>query len=259
MAADVPGQDRSVFLGSDRYSLDAQKRSEYIVDDAQKRSDPIVDDVQKRTGTELLDKQKGTGVECQGRKNNPSGKSDICGKCAENGSGMFDFLNPGDEMLAEKDFRMLQGMYPAAAKELLPLIEEECDRMEYEGSAMFDEYPDYTTVYTIQKRIEEAARDAVSSQGMARGSGMDGSARGMAWGAGMDGFARGMAREADAETAARGIAWGADAETAVRGETYESEQTGDLVSRGDLIRVMLLQEMHRRRCRYRACAEGGMI
>ncbi|MCD8335801.1 MAG: hypothetical protein LUD18_00715 [Lachnospiraceae bacterium] len=100
-----------------------------------------------------------------------------------------DFSNPTDEMQTEKDFRMLQSMYPNAAKELLPYIEEECDRMEYEGSAMFDEYPDFTTVYTVQKKI--------------------------------------------AETAA---------------------QTDDVcVPYSDLIRVMLLQEMHRRRERYRFC------
>ncbi len=92
---------------------------------------------------------------------------------------------PAGELSEERDFRMLQGMYPNEAKELLELVEEECDRLEYEGSPMFDEYPDYTTIYTLQKRIADTAG-------------------------------------------------------------------GDSAPE-DLIRVMLLQEMHRRRSRYRAC------
>ncbi|MCD7820481.1 MAG: hypothetical protein LUH07_15755 [Lachnospiraceae bacterium] len=69
----------------------------------------------------------------------------------------IDFSNPDDEIQAERDFRMLQSMYSKTAKALLPYIEEECDKMEYEGSAMYDEYPDFTTVYSIQQRIAGAA------------------------------------------------------------------------------------------------------
>ena len=33
-------------------------------------------------------------------------------------------------------------MYPEAAKRLTPYVEEACDRMEYEGGILYDEYPD---------------------------------------------------------------------------------------------------------------------
>lgn len=60
----------------------------------------------------------------------------------------------------ERDLRRLQSMFPETAKLLMPYIGEECDRMEYEGSAMFDEYPDPTTVRRIQQRV----KDQVESQ-----------------------------------------------------------------------------------------------
>lgn len=114
----------------------------------------------------------------------------------------------------ERDLRTLQSMYPQAAKILLPYIMEECDKMEYEGSSMYAEYPDQTTVRNIQDRIynqvkdqfdvpEEAPDDLLSMQ-----------------------FDR---RRRDP----RGKNW-----------------------LDDLARVLLLQEMHHRRCRHRGCRRG---
>ncbi len=59
----------------------------------------------------------------------------------------------------ERDLRRLQSMYPAAAKLLLPYVEEECDKMEYEGSPMYDECPDRTTIYRIGERIFGQVKD----------------------------------------------------------------------------------------------------
>ena len=36
----------------------------------------------------------------------------------------------------------LRSMYPATAKKIYTYIQEECDRQEYEGSMIYDEYPD---------------------------------------------------------------------------------------------------------------------
>ncbi len=43
---------------------------------------------------------------------------------------------------AAKDFDYMKQLYPKKAKLILSLIEEECDKLEYDGSCMFDEYPD---------------------------------------------------------------------------------------------------------------------
>ena len=36
----------------------------------------------------------------------------------------------------------MKELYPRRMKELLAYVEEECDKMEYEGSLMFDVFPD---------------------------------------------------------------------------------------------------------------------
>ena len=44
-------------------------------------------------------------------------------------------------------------LYPALARQIQPLVEEECDRMEYDGSFMFDEYPDQLQIRRVSRRI----------------------------------------------------------------------------------------------------------
>lgn len=55
----------------------------------------------------------------------------------------------------ERDLRGLQSMYPEMTKNLLPYVEEACDKMEYEGSMMYDEYPDPESVRKITRQILE--------------------------------------------------------------------------------------------------------
>ena len=63
-----------------------------------------------------------------------------------------------DERRERMDFEYMKSMYPDAAKQLLPYIEDECDRVAYEGSVMFDEYPDKTGVEQIAARIYDKAK-----------------------------------------------------------------------------------------------------
>lgn len=117
-----------------------------------------------------------------------------------------------EQKYTEQDLRRLQSMYPQTARQLLPYIEEECDKMEYEGSSMYAQYPDQTTVQNIQNRIYDQVKEQF--------------------------------------------------------DVEEPEGPEDIVSlqyrrsqrdpRGknwldNLIRVLLLQEMHHRRCRHRGC------
>lgn len=113
---------------------------------------------------------------------------------------------------AERELRRLQSMYPDAAKLLLPYVEEECDKMEYEGSPMFDEYPDRTTIYRLEEHIYEQVKGQFPEE-----------------------------------------------------ETQEMRETLSMQSKAprigapgsslarDLARVLLLNEMYHRRCRYRGC------
>lgn len=112
----------------------------------------------------------------------------------------------------ERDLRSLQSMYPEAAKILLPYVEEMCDKLEYEGSMMFDRFPDQTTLYRMQDAILEQAKDE---------------------------FAEVPVQEEPDEIFSMQY----------RGRRYPPGKNW----LGDMIRVLLLQEMHHRRCRHRNC------
>jgi len=54
---------------------------------------------------------------------------------------------------ADKDWDYMRQMYPMVAKKILVEIDEECDKLEYDGSCMFDEYPDRVYLGRIADRI----------------------------------------------------------------------------------------------------------
>ena len=58
-----------------------------------------------------------------------------------------------DELEEDRDMERLLNLYPEIAREIMPFVEAECDKMEYEGSTMFDEYPDRTMISRITAGI----------------------------------------------------------------------------------------------------------
>ena len=63
-----------------------------------------------------------------------------------------------DERKERRDYEYMKSLYPDVAKRLLPYIEEECDRMEYDNSMMYDEYPDRLQLHLMCKRVCENVR-----------------------------------------------------------------------------------------------------
>ena len=57
------------------------------------------------------------------------------------------------EMEYEKDMDRMKELYPRDVKKILDFVEDECDKMEYEGSLMFDEYPDRLMLERVIDRI----------------------------------------------------------------------------------------------------------
>lgn len=57
------------------------------------------------------------------------------------------------EMEYEKDMERMKELYPKDVGQILEFVEDECDKMEYEGSLMFDEYPDRLMMEMIVDRI----------------------------------------------------------------------------------------------------------
>lgn len=57
----------------------------------------------------------------------------------------------------EWDMERMKELYPKRMKKLLAYVEEECDKMEYEGSMMYAEYPDKVMLYRIASDIYDKA------------------------------------------------------------------------------------------------------
>ncbi|PKM93705.1 MAG: hypothetical protein CVU84_14070 [Firmicutes bacterium HGW-Firmicutes-1] len=51
------------------------------------------------------------------------------------------------------DTQYMKSLYPDMCKNIQLHVDEECDNLEYEGSLMFDEYPDKEVILTIVARI----------------------------------------------------------------------------------------------------------
>lgn len=52
-----------------------------------------------------------------------------------------------------RDISYMKSLYPAEAKKILPYVEEECERLEYDVSMIYDEYPDRLQVEMMCDRI----------------------------------------------------------------------------------------------------------
>ena len=58
-----------------------------------------------------------------------------------------------DEDQIDRDYTYMKSICPAVAAKLADWIEEECDRLEYEGSFLYDQYPDKVTIQKMANRI----------------------------------------------------------------------------------------------------------
>ena len=126
------------------------------------------------------------------------------------------------EMETERDLQYLQQMYPTDAKRMQKKVEEELDKLEYEGSMMYDEYPDRVSMLLICDRIEKAlAREDAERQAR---------------------------EEADMETDEDMNAM--DMRRRGRGDRDDFHFDR---GRRNLLEVLLFNEMHKRRCKRRQC------
>lgn len=64
-----------------------------------------------------------------------------------------------EQMEDEMDTRRLQELYPIMARRLKPYVEETCDRLEYPGSMMYDEYPDRLSLMRKCREVWQSAQE----------------------------------------------------------------------------------------------------
>ena len=80
-------------------------------------------------------------------------------KAASRSPQMSSPLNPErfmvDESIIDRDYCYMKRVAPPVANQLSDWIEDECDRLEYEGSFLYDQYPDKTTLLKIVDRIAD--------------------------------------------------------------------------------------------------------
>ena len=62
--------------------------------------------------------------------------------------------------MVESDFEVIKNLYPRQVTGIRYMVEDICDQLEYEGSPMFAEIPDATTVQELAKGIyKRVAKD----------------------------------------------------------------------------------------------------
>ena len=63
-----------------------------------------------------------------------------------------------EEQNQDREIRLMKSYYPKISRIIQEKVEEECEYMDYEGSRMYDEYPDkfmlYHTCRKIRKEVE---------------------------------------------------------------------------------------------------------
>jgi hypothetical protein len=68
-------------------------------------------------------------------------------------------LNPErfmiDESAIDRDYSYMKTICPSVVSQISDWIEDACDRLEYDGSFLYDEYPDKTTILKMSDRITE--------------------------------------------------------------------------------------------------------
>lgn len=58
-----------------------------------------------------------------------------------------------EDKIERKDYEYLRSMYPDVAKQIIPYVEDECERYEYDESMIYDEYPDKLQLRLMARRI----------------------------------------------------------------------------------------------------------
>ena len=82
------------------------------------------------------------------------------------------FANPmlyRGEMELEKEFSLMKSYYPETARKIQEKVEEECDLQDYEGSRLYDEYPDRFMLYHLGRKIVDEVRSEADMEAMSDG------------------------------------------------------------------------------------------
>jgi len=155
------------------------------------------------------------------------------------------------EQQSEQETSMMKSYYPEIAVLIQAHVERECDKMEYEGSMMYDEYPDKTMVEQLSQKVLQQVEREWQPMNMENPA------------LGMDGMSSGMDDQVLDNQLMEVQQWGGgrpdrfDHDHRRRDERFDRfdrrRRCGNPRECQDLTRVLLLNEIFRRRCRNGRC------
>ncbi len=88
-----------------------------------------------------------------------------------------------EEDTVTRDLEYLQQMYPLEAKKYQKIIADTLDKLDYEGSMIYDEYPDRWQIYRLTQIIVDKMKKMESAEALASKAGQETDASGTDGGA----------------------------------------------------------------------------
>lgn len=74
------------------------------------------------------------------------------------------------EQLQEKEHSLLKSWYPDTVRRIQEIVEEECGRQDYEGSRIYDEYPDRRMLRAMSAAIGKKVETEFSTRSVPYGT-----------------------------------------------------------------------------------------
>lgn len=79
------------------------------------------------------------------------------------------YANPAlydGERIQAQEFALMKSYYPEAAGRIQEKVEEECQLLDYEGSRLYDEYPDKFMLHQLCRQIRTQVEGETAAQGV---------------------------------------------------------------------------------------------
>ena len=82
------------------------------------------------------------------------------------------YASPGlyqGEKMQEDEFQLMKSYYPETARKIQEIAEAQCDLLDYEGSRLYDEYPDRFMLHQMCRKIRQEMESEVQAQNIPGG------------------------------------------------------------------------------------------
>lgn len=77
------------------------------------------------------------------------------------------------EKIQDEEYELMKSYYPDTVKRIQERVEDECSRLDYEGSRLYDEYPDKYMLYHMCRKIKEEVEPEMEIQAVMKRGWLD--------------------------------------------------------------------------------------